>query len=64
MQDILNGLLIFNKYEPDCSTSAEHDEFRAGSEITKRDATTEELVELEALNWMWDEENDCYLHFT
>ena len=64
MRDILQGLLIFNKYEPDGYFSAEHDEVMCGSTKTKENATEEELKQLEDLGWRWQEEYECYACFT
>ena len=64
MKDLLEGLLIISKYEPNSATAAEHDEIYAGGEKTKNNATAEEKEQLKKLGWMWIEEYKCYQIFT
>ena len=60
---LYEGIKILIKYNTDGDISAEHDEiFCDGPEPNDLDAS--DLVVLKVNNWLWDEQFDCWKHFT
>lgn len=58
------GFAIFAKYEPDerFSISAEHDIVYAGRAVDLY--SDEDKKRLEELHWSYDDDVECYYHFT
>jgi len=64
IDDVIVGLQIIQKYEPNSWVQSEHDEIFAGSEVTKEKATPEDLERLKECGWRWNAELPSFAKFT
>lgn len=64
MKNILAGLMIISRYEPNGNFAADHDEIWAGHKIAQIDYDREDVMGLQELGWNWDEAVGGWHHFT
>lgn len=60
MERILKGLQIIAKYPGNHDFSADHDVIYVGD---SNQFSEEDLLEMDELDWFWDEEVDCWSHY-
>lgn len=63
MQKVRDGLSILLKYNPDGDTAADHDIIYAAS-IPMKNIAADDLKQLDDLGWFWDQQYECWAHFT
>lgn len=61
MKNILEGLKIFERYDPDCGFSADHDQIWTGPGLVR--IKPEDGKRLTELGWWFDREFECWSHF-
>lgn len=63
--NLVRGLQIIAKYAGDgYCMAAEHDQVWAGTDASaKNDMTPEDVAELEAIDWNWDEDVGSWMAF-
>jgi len=63
MQKVLQGLKIIEKYEPESDFRAEHDEIYCGGTPPDK-MSHQDTQKMNALNWHWNELEECWGKFT
>jgi hypothetical protein len=63
MKDIVEGVTILMKYDPNGSIEAQHDQIFACN-VTLEMVSEEDAATLDKLRWFWCEEYDCWSKFT
>lgn len=64
MKDVVDGLTILMKYDPNGGAEAQHDILFATPKITKDAVSDEDAKTLDDLGWHWSDEFDCWARFT
>ena len=64
MKNLVAGLHILMKYDPNGYTHAEHDCVYAGSSIKAGMLSLEDAKEMDRLYWHWETDDECWVYFT
>jgi len=63
MADVMTGLKILYRHDPDGDVCAEHDVIYAGADADKDDLTEDETEQLDEAGWFWDDDNASWAVF-
>ena len=63
-KDVIGGLRIIAKYQPDGETCAQYAIIYAGHGLKQEDFDICDQAELHDFGWRWDNDADCWAIFT